>query len=211
MGSHNADIRKNTYVNWRLDENDLIANLLVFARAYYEAAHMIARSILQDNSGKSADSLVFPMLFDINQALELYLKALQAMLNTLLGNGRKFNGGHYLVGHYGEFMSLLRRFEREHPDVGGDKKELDALLSSVSSYIGELKDVFPERQRVSMDYPRYPVMSDKRTAHFYVKERDNVTVDVEYFIERIEQMFLGFDSLAGYFDLHVDYTRQARA
>ena len=143
--------------NRRTDKCAQTSNMVVFAQAYYMAAKMIADNILENNSGYIADALVFPMLFDTNQFVELYLKALQALLNELLGHEEEFDGGHNLDRHYGKFVSLLNEFEREHPGCKGDRREFNDMMSSVADYVGELKTRMPERSR----------MSDKHTNQFY--------------------------------------------
>ena len=101
INSYNSDINKNAYMNWRTSYRDQVDNLCVLADGYYEAAKLIADSILYDNSSKIADALVYPMVFDLNQSIELYLKSIQWILNDLLDNTDKFEGGHNLIGLYG--------------------------------------------------------------------------------------------------------------
>lgn len=202
--SKNIDINKNAYMNWRTDYRDQIANLCVLADGYYEAAKLTADSILADNSGKRADALVYPMVFDIDQSIELYLKAIQWMLNKLLRKNDRFQSGHNLIGLYATMVKLLNDFENENPQSKGNRKDFNSMMKGVKSYIDELKEVVPESDWKTMDFPRYPLMSDKETEHFYIADKDNVTIDVEYFRNRIEDMHDALDSLTCHFSYLIE-------
>ena len=197
--SHNPDIEKNAYMNWRTSNRDQMHNMCVFADGYALAAKILAESILVDNSDKKADGLVYPILFDINQCIELYLKTIQWQLNMLLGKPEKFDGGHNLVGHYGKLTRLLNDFDNKYPEARGNKKDFNSMMSGVKDYIDEIKAMVPEKELKSMDFPRYPVMSDKETKHFYIKDVDNVTIDVEYLLTRAEEMRNALESLTLHF------------
>ena len=47
---------------------------------------MIAEAALVDNWDKKADSLIYPIIFNANHAIESYLKATVWTLNILLDN-----------------------------------------------------------------------------------------------------------------------------
>lgn len=115
INSYNSDIYKNACLNWRTSNSDQVNNLCVLADGYYDAAKLIADNIIEDNSGHRADTLIYPMIFDLNQCVELYLKAIQWMLNTLLGNRDKFEIGHNLIGLFGTTLRLLDNFEKAQP------------------------------------------------------------------------------------------------
>lgn len=193
--SFNPDISKNAYMNWRTDQKDIIWNLIVMADGYYEAAKMLADAVLENNSGKKADALVYPMVFDLNQSMELYLKASQWMLNRLNGYTSTFENGHNLIGLYYTMLRLITDFRKNHPDFPFDQKSFNNMMSGVDSYIDELKHIIPENDWKSMDYPRYPIMSDKATPHFYIEDSDNVTIDIEYFRMRAEGIHDALESL----------------
>lgn len=81
--SYNPDISKNAYMNWRTFDNDPPYNLIVLAHGYRDAAKVLMKSILDDNSEKQADSLIFPICYSINQSIELYLKAILWKIETI--------------------------------------------------------------------------------------------------------------------------------
>lgn len=63
------------YLNWRMDKSDRSLNYAMMAEGYWKAAIRLLDSLLADNMGHDADAVVFPILFNAHQSLELYLKA----------------------------------------------------------------------------------------------------------------------------------------
>lgn len=63
------------FLNWRMDKLDRSLNYAMMAEGYWKAAIRLLDSLLGDNAGHDADAIVFPILFDAHQSLELYLKA----------------------------------------------------------------------------------------------------------------------------------------
>lgn len=59
---------------------------------------MLAEQCLKDNSDKKADVLIFPMLFSVNHAIELYEKSIYWSLNILLENKSIFKENHNIRG-----------------------------------------------------------------------------------------------------------------
>lgn len=66
---------KYAYLNWRMNRLDRSLNYGAMAEGYWKAAVKLLDSLLDDNSAHDADAIIFPVLFDAHQALELYLKA----------------------------------------------------------------------------------------------------------------------------------------
>lgn len=98
--SYNDDIDKNAYMNWRTDKHEPIHNMNIIADGYFESAILLAKSCLVDNRDKKADAIIFPMLFSVNHAIELYEKSICWSLNILLGNKSKFKENHDIRGNW---------------------------------------------------------------------------------------------------------------
>ena len=73
--SCNADINKTAYMNWRTDKHDYIKNIITVADGFMESSLISAKEFVNDNYGKRADVVIFPILFNANHAIELYLKS----------------------------------------------------------------------------------------------------------------------------------------
>ena len=83
-------------MNWRTDKHQPIHNLNVLAEGYFESAELSIKACLADNSDHKADGLIFPILFSMNHAIELYEKSICWSLNVLLGHNTKFPDNHYI-------------------------------------------------------------------------------------------------------------------
>lgn len=85
--SRNDIIDKMAFLDWRMDFGE-ISNMINLAEGYFQSAILQTESCLQDNTGKRADVIIFPILMCFNHALELYLKASIAICNELLNNDK---------------------------------------------------------------------------------------------------------------------------
>ena len=68
--SSNCDIRKNAYLNWRTRQGDPAYNLHIMASNFADSALTLINAVLQDNTDKKADTLIMPILYSIDQAIE---------------------------------------------------------------------------------------------------------------------------------------------
>lgn len=85
--SYNVDINKTAYMNWRTDKHDHIKNIITVANGFMESSLISAKEVVNNNHSKRADIVIFPILFNANHAIELYLKAITWTLNVLLESG----------------------------------------------------------------------------------------------------------------------------
>ena len=109
---------------------------------------------------------------------------------------------------YGTMIRLLDDFDAKYPESKGNRKDFNSMMKGVKSYIDELKSVVPESDWRTMDFPRYPMMSDKETVHFYVAVEDNVTIDIEYFRERLEDIHSALEALRLHFGQMIEYRNE---
>lgn len=63
------------YLNWRMRKFDRAANYAAMAEGYELGAVRLLDTLIENNAGHDADAVIFPVLFDAHQAVELYLKA----------------------------------------------------------------------------------------------------------------------------------------
>src|SRR5699024_7205560 len=95
--SYNKDIEKNAYMNWRTQRFDQIQNMIVIAEGFRDSSLLLVEQILKDNTDKKADNLIFPILFNANHSIEVYLKAINWTQNKLLNKDDTFAKTHDLV------------------------------------------------------------------------------------------------------------------
>jgi len=200
--SSNLDINKTAYLNWRMDE-DSEGNLAEMANGFYLSARVQIDAILEDNSDKKADSIIFPILYAIDQSIELYLKAIIRLIERI-EDGKANN---YTTHDIAELLGNLKgKIKRKEATTKGLQKH----LSSVQLYVDELTAHFSgDDKKVKMDFARYP-MDAKGIPYCYVKSRENVTVDVEYLHQQLEDMHTALEALYLQYSVELDWVIQRR-
>ncbi|MGF9978896.1 hypothetical protein [Viridibacillus arvi] len=193
--SYNADIKKNAYMNWRTNRFNHIHNMHVIAAGFFSSAILLAENCLLDNYGKKADMLIFPILFNANHAIEVYLKSICWSLNELLDNGDTFKGTHDLKQLFNISKELVTKFS-------SDTKSL-FWTENLEAYIDEL---YQKIERINtkgklindITFARYSLTMDA-SPQFYINEFDNVVVDLENFVEIFQEIFKNLNNIATYY------------
>ena len=129
--SDNIDIKKNAYANWRIDPNDVAANFQVLAKGFSDAAQMLTDNALENNTDKKADSLILPIMFALDQSIELFLKAIIMKLDYIEKKTPTIDKTHDIRQLLGTMKSRIRNYE-------ATIKGLDEHLSYVTSYVDSL-------------------------------------------------------------------------
>lgn len=193
-------------MNWRTERNNQINNLIVIANGYMESSITLAESLLQNNSGKRADILIFPILFNANHAIELYLKSIEWSLNKLLDNGQKIETIHNIKQIFNTVKKRVDEFEKDKED----KNTFDEMTEELKCYIEELDSIINNinnrdrnrdrnnKNKNNMDFSRYPFDTDYRN-HFYVDEFRNVVVDIENFVIRFKEIYRNLDCISKHY------------
>lgn len=197
--SYNGDIEKNAYLNWRTHKHEHIHNMIVLAGGFMSSSLLLAKQVLTDNRDKKADSLIYPILFNINHGVELYLKAISWSLNILTNTGKEFRTNHNLTELLQDIKSLVYSFESDNEKL----KVFDARIKPLDDYIKELyskiENVQPNgRKLYSIDFSRYS-LTVKGEPQFYINELDNVVIDMENFVKVFEQIHKSLDGIAGHY------------
>jgi len=217
--STNGNVDKNAYLNWRMSQSSQWYNFNAIADGYRDAALTLARSCLEDQYkiSKKADELIFPILFNANHAIELYLKSMMWEIYLLENNLKdKYDGGH-------DIRQLFKTVQKMIADVSDrygftdDKKNIKTDLANTEDYINELFLLLhPETNGVpqckeNLDFSRYPVNKAKEP-YFYSKDPDkNVTVDIENFINRFTEIGNNLSSIDGYYGSLLDHKMEHEA
>lgn len=176
----------------------IIYNMIVIADGFMSSAIMLASSALEDNWDKKADSIIYPMIFNADHAIELYLKATVWTLNILLKNGQKIEGKH-------DIQQILQTLKKRVLMFESDKdkrKQFKDMINGTELYINELfqkiKSQNGKRKKDNMDFSRYP-LDEHYVPHFYINEFDNVVVDLENFIVRFKEIGENLHAISTYY------------
>ncbi len=173
----NTDIHKNAYLNWRFDTEDSNEEKFYnLGDAYLEVASYLINESLKNNYGSKLDGWIFPILFDIYQGIELYLKAYKHLLNP---TERIKNGGHDIWSISESIYNQINSLKQT------EFKEIVEEYEIVREFIKMMYD------NTSRDttFVRYPLNKNLED-FFYIggKEKinglgetytDNITIDIE--------------------------------
>lgn len=205
--SYNAEIEKNAYMNWRTKKHDPIGNMHVLAEGFFSSALMLAEKALEDNRDKKADMLIFPILFNVNHGIEVYLKSICWTLNKLLNKNATFIQNHDLKGLLGDLKTL----EIEYENNTEFTSQINTLESYIDELYGKIKSINKKGRLVhDITFARYALNTDLEP-QFYINELDNVVVDLENFLEVFQEIFKKLSNLSSHYQhkLETLYEMQA--
>lgn len=190
--SYNPDIMRNAYLNWRTDKYDQAHNLYVLASDYNDGAISLINVVLQDNCDKKADSLIMPIMYCIDQSIEVYLKAIIRRIENLIGDVQSNYKTHDIKELYCTMVGYIKKKEIK-------TKGLQKYLLPLSTFIDELYSKIKTtdedgKDSIGIDFARYPIKVDG-TPHFYITAEDNVVIDVENLGQRFTQICDCLESL----------------
>jgi len=179
--SRNIDIDKIAFLNWRIDRDEHIVNLLNIADGFLLSSIELAKHCLENNNDKRADILIFPIFTNANHGIELYLKALNWTLNKLMDSDKKIEGRHNLKQI---FQTVKAKFKTYKGNIS--YKEFKEATYELESYIDELFDkIQATPQNDKMDFSRYS-LDNNYDDHFYVTDFGTVDIDLENLVDRFE-------------------------
>lgn len=195
--SYNNNIEKNAYMNWRTDQFDHINNMLVVAEGFSDSALLLVEEILIDNTNKRADNMIFPIIFNTNHSIEVYLKAICWSQNQLLGNDEAFKGNHNLKELIEKVIILERNL-----GYTGEKTKFDEMLYPLQEYIDELYAKIErtivkkgkDKKVYDITFSRYSLNNDMEP-QFYINTFDNIVVDLENYSKVFKEIFRNLSSL----------------
>ena len=200
--SGNGDIEKTAYMNWRTQHFDHIHNMIVIAEGFSDSSLFLVKETLKDNRDKKADNLIFPILFNANHGIEVYLKAICWTQNQLLDKKDQFPPNHDLKTLFDNVVKL------ENELNSGSKAVFHEMLSQLQAYIHELYGKIErtiikkgkEKPIHDITFCRYPLNKDPNNDNlvpqFYINTFDNVVVDLENFLSVFKSIFDNLDSLS---------------
>lgn len=199
--TYNRDVNKTAYLNWRTEKYEPIHNMNVLADGYLKGALILARQCLMDNEDKKADILIYPILFSVNQSIELYVKSICWSLNILLGYKSSYKENHDIRGIWLTVKQKINEFGFDSP--GSNEQVYKEMIKPLDLYIDELYQKIGENGEVNtafhnIDFSRYP-LNNRKEKHFYIKQYDNIVIDLENFVVVFENIYDCLEQLAEYY------------
>lgn len=194
--SSNADIYKNAYLNWRTKRHDHLNNMNVIASGFASASLELAKNNIESgNHCHQADELIFPILFNANHAIEVYLKTINWTINVLLEKEDTYDNTHDLK----DLMKLVKKLSEEFHDNFDFEHHyglLDSYIDELYQTIGIPKD--NGDSFVDISFSRY-TLTTKKQPQFYINKLDNVVVDLENFWNVFTTIFDKLDNMSTYY------------
>ncbi|URZ05928.1 hypothetical protein [Clostridium felsineum] len=196
--SYNIDISKNAYMNWRTNKHEYIKNMIVMANGFMMSSIILVEQILNNNRNKNADIVIFPILFNANHSIELYLKAITWTLNIILDKDKKIEGKHNINQIFTVVCSRVNEFEKSKET----KEQFKKLTINLKDYLDELcikiEDKSDKKYKDNMDFSRYP-FNTEYINHFYIDKLDNVVIDLENFLLRFKEIGKNLNTIAEHY------------
>lgn len=180
---YNPDIEKNAYLNWRMGfRHNSRAQFVVVGEAFFSTAFNLIQQCLEDNSDKKADSWIFPIMFNTVHGIEVYLKAINAVLSVVLSKQRGITeGGHDLKGLCSVARKLIIDYKTQNKC--GTTEQMFQGIKVVEKFIDNIYEKTDD-----MTFARYPLAKNKQ-GHFYIQTFENEVIDLELLEEQIVYVF----------------------
>lgn len=180
---YNGDINKTAYMNWRTRFADgSRKQFIIIGEAFFTSAYHLIKECLDDNSDKKADSWIFPILFNVIHGTELYLKAINSVLSSILEKKRGITeGGHDLKALCGTARNLV--IEYKNSNKNNTTEQMFTAIKIVEKFIDNIY-----AKTNDMTFARYPMDKDKN-GHFYIQSLENEVVDLVLLQEQISMVY----------------------
>lgn len=206
--SYNVNMDYNAYMNWRTNQHDHLHNMHVVASGFANASLALVKQIVETgNIQKEADELIFPILFNANHAIEVYLKTINWSLNLILDSKESYLNTH-------DLQKLLNSVKEKSIEV--EKSfDFEHHYGDLKKYIGELyKKIEIETNKgqtfSDITFARYALTRDKEP-QFYINQFDNVVIDLPNFYKVFSKVFDNLKNLTYYYQETLQYKYDAHA
>lgn len=121
---------------------------------------------------KKADSWIFPIMFNIVHGIEIYLKAINVILNIVLNEQNQvIQGGHDIKQLCQTSKSLILKYKNRNKN-----ETTDQMWTAIKVIENFIENIYEKTN--DMTFARYP-MDKNKNGHFYIQTLDNSVIDME--------------------------------
>lgn len=194
--STSGDIEKNAYLNWLTQKHSHTLNFNIMADGYISSAISLIELCLDDNKDHKADTYIYPIIFLINQSIELYEKSILLSLNILLNKKAVFERGHNIY----KYWLLVKELINEYGfGVGRKKDDFERMIQDLEKYLDELNNELGNRpDKEKLFFTRYPLNREWKN-YYYIDSVANVVVDLERLLSASKSIKDCLDRLSWYY------------
>lgn len=169
--SKNPSLDNNAFLNWRFTEEDDIENFIAMSNNFFDSSIFLLELCLKDNIDSKADGLIFPILYNLNHAIELKLKALIGILNQSIDVNNIPKHTHNIKQLYHNSFELIKTTK-----FNISIKSFQENTKILSNYINDIS----ENEMIS--FTRYPLSNKAEKAH-YILSKENIIIDIKHLHE----------------------------
>lgn len=170
---YNQNVEKTAYSNWRSNKyTNQRRQLVVMGDNFFSSAYNLLQQCINDNGDKKADSWIFPIMFNIVHGIEIYLKAINVILNIVLNEQNQvIQGGHDIKQLYQTSKSLILKYKNRNKN-----ETTDQMWTAIKVIENFIENIYEKTN--DMTFARYP-MDKNKNGHFYIQTLDNSVIDME--------------------------------
>lgn len=170
---YNQNVEKTAYLNWRSNKyTNQRRQLVVMGDNFFSSAYNLLQQCINDNGDKKADSWIFPIMFNIVHGIEIYLKAINVILNIVLNEQNQvIQGGHDIKQLCQTSKSLILKYKNRNKN-----ETTDQMWTAIKVIENFIENIYKKAN--DMTFARYP-MDKNKNGHFYIQTLDNSVIDME--------------------------------
>lgn len=170
---YNQNVEKTAYLNWRSNKyTNQRRQLVVMGDNFFSSAYNLLQQCINDNGDKKADSWIFPIMFNIVHGIEIYLKAINVILNIVLNEQNQvIQGGHDIKQLCQTSKSLILKYKNRNKN-----ETTDQMWTAIKFIENFIENIYEKTN--DMTFARYP-MDKNKNGHFYIQTLDNSVIDME--------------------------------
>ena len=170
---YNQNVEKTAYLNWRSNKyTNQRRQLVVMGDNFFSSAYNLLQQCINDNGDKKADSWIFPIMFNIVHGIEIYLKAINVILNIVLNEqNQAIQGGHNIKQLCQTSKNLILKYKNKSKN-----ETTDQMWTAIKVIENFIENIFIKTD--DMTFARYP-MDKNKNGHFYIQALDNSVIDME--------------------------------
>ena len=170
---YNQNVEKTAYLNWRSNKyTNQRRQLVVMGDNFFSSAYNLLQQCINDNGDKKADSWIFPIMFNIVHGIEIYLKAINVILNIVLNEqNQAIQGGHNIKQLCQTSKNLILKYKNKSKN-----ETTDQMWTAIKVIENFIENIYIKTD--DMTFARYPIDKNKN-GHFYIPALDNSVIDME--------------------------------
>lgn len=198
-----GDPHKTAFLNWRFDfYRDVESQFFEMAKAYFETSLELLDRCIADNHDHKADIWIFPIMFNVVHGIEVYLKGFNSLYRILT----KLHHDEYQESKI-EGKHDIKQLCHVATKLLSDSKNTEILKDM--RFVFKFIEILYQNTN-DMTFARYPVTA-KGEKHFYNKQADNVTIDLNVFRQWILRVYAILERCTDYIEYEVEDLKEWQA